>query len=155
MALVLTNEEVAEALDADIVLCATTSAVPVFKAAWLLEGMHIGTVNTKEADLRTFRESDVVAVNVRPFGGRDLVHEFTLGDRRSKTSGKLLNRSAHRLNWKGTVELGAILARRVRGRKKPGDITFHCNNIGLGMQFAAAGARILEAARSKGLGSAH
>jgi ornithine cyclodeaminase/alanine dehydrogenase-like protein (mu-crystallin family) len=49
-------------------------------------------------------------------------------------------------------ELGELLTGRIPGRKKQEDITFHCNNIGLGIQHAATGSRILANARRLSLG---
>jgi ornithine cyclodeaminase/alanine dehydrogenase-like protein (mu-crystallin family) len=139
--------------EADIILCATSSFRPVFSAGWLRPGMHLGTVNLFECDPKAFNVCDRVAVSVRPFGGRGLVRDFVMGGaQNSMTVGRLINRSASRLNWRKVVELGALLNGKAVGRKHSNDITFHANNIGLGMQFAAAGARILENARNKGLG---
>ncbi len=138
---------------ADIVLTATTSSAPVFKARWLKEGMHLGTVNAYEAELQTFDRCDRVVVNVRPFGGgKDLIHNFVMGGEKPMTIGKVMNRRSRQLNWESMIELGELLNQRARGRQDAADITYHVNNVGLGMQFAAAGARILAQAREKKLG---
>ena len=52
-------------------------------------------------------------------------------------------------------ELGAGRAvnGRATGRENADEITHHLNNNGCGMQFAAAGARILANARRMGLGT--
>jgi ornithine cyclodeaminase/alanine dehydrogenase-like protein (mu-crystallin family) len=139
--------------EADIVLCATSSFSPVFSARWLRPGMHLGTVNLFECDPKAFDVCDRVAVNVRPFGGPGFVHDFVMGGgQKSMTVGRLINRSARNVDWRKVVELGTLLNGKSRGRRHSDDITFHANNIGLGMQFAAAGARILENARKRGLG---
>jgi ornithine cyclodeaminase/alanine dehydrogenase-like protein (mu-crystallin family) len=138
--------------EADVILTATTSSDPVFDTRWLQPGMHLGTISG-DADIKVFDKSEVVAVNTRPFGGPDLVHDFVMGGvDKSLTVGKIMNRRAHKIDWRKTIELGELLNGKRRGRTSPSDITFHANNIGLGMQFAAAGARILQGARKKGLG---
>jgi ornithine cyclodeaminase/alanine dehydrogenase-like protein (mu-crystallin family) len=143
-----------EAFDsADVMLTATTSSTAVFKARWLQEGVHLATVNPFETEMKTFSRVDTIVVNVRPFGGgKDLIHDFVLGGQKPLTIGKIMNRRARRLDWDSMAELGELLNGRAKGRRSARDITYHVNNVGLGMQFAAAGARILEEARKKGLG---
>jgi len=48
---------------------------------------------------------------------------------------------------------GGDAHRKTKGRAKAEEITFHCNNIGLGIQHAASGARVLANARRLGLGT--
>ena len=139
-------------VNADIMLTATTSHTPIFKAKWLREGAHLGTVNPYEAEMRTFSRCDRVVVNVRPFGGgSDLIHDFVLGGKTPRTIGKVMNERARKLDWQSMTELGEIL-NGVKGRIRASQITYHVNNIGLGMQFAAAGAKILKGAKEKKLG---
>jgi len=138
--------------EAAIVLSATTSLLPVFRFRWLEEGAHLGSINIVEADAESFKRSDLVVVNARPFsGGSDLVRDFVMG-KKMDTVGSNINKKSKRLNWGSMRELGALLTGKVRGRQKSGDITFHCNNIGLGIQHAATGSRILANARRLGLG---
>jgi ornithine cyclodeaminase/alanine dehydrogenase-like protein (mu-crystallin family) len=60
---------------------------------------------------------------------------------------------ARELDWDSMRELGDLLNGRAPGRERADEITHHINNNGCGMQFAAAGARILENARRMGLGT--
>jgi alanine dehydrogenase len=138
--------------DVDIALSATTSMGAVLEFDWLREGAHLGTISITEADNRSFTESDLVVVNTRPLGGNsDLVHDFVMG-KEMDTGGKSLNQKSADLDWQSMRELGELLTGRIPGRKKREDITFHCNNIGLGVQHAATGSRILANARRLGLG---
>lgn len=138
--------------DADIVQSATTSLVPVIRAKWLAPGTHLGSINIVEVDGECFKRSDVVVVNARPFsGGTDLVRDFVMG-KRMDTVGSNLNKRSRRLDWGSMGELGELLTGKIRGRRNAEQITFHCNNIGLGIQHAATGARILANARRLGLG---
>jgi len=137
---------------ADIVLTATTSLVPVFQTEWIEEGTHLGTINIVEADAASFKRSDLVVVNARPFSGNsDLVRDYVMG-KQMDTVGSNINKRSGKLDWNSTHELGELLTAKIPGRTKPEEITFHCNNIGLGIQHAATGARILANARRLGLG---
>jgi len=54
--------------------------------------------------------------------------------------------------WEEIGELGDLLVGKFRGRTRPGQITIFANNTGMGIQFAAVGARALALAEAKGLG---
>ncbi|HEY2988648.1 MAG TPA: ornithine cyclodeaminase family protein [Candidatus Binatia bacterium] len=138
---------------ADIVASATTSLTPVFQTRWLDEGTHLGSINIVEADRASFTRSDLVVVNARPFAGgtSDLVRDYVMG-KRMDTVGSNINKQSKKLNWRSMRELGELLTGKIKGRKNDGEITFHCNNIGLGVQHAATGSRILANARRLGLG---
>ncbi|HVY57457.1 MAG TPA: hypothetical protein VHA77_06365, partial [Xanthobacteraceae bacterium] len=45
-----------------------------------------------------------------------------------------------------------LLAGNAPGRARPDQITIFANNTGMGLQFAAVGARVLELAEKRGLG---
>jgi alanine dehydrogenase len=136
----------------EIVLSATTSLVPVFRGRWIEEGAHLGSINIVEADAQSFRRSGLVVVNARPFsGGSDLVRDFVMG-KKMDTVGSNINKKSKQLDWASMHELGELLTGRIKGRRKDEEITFHCNNIGLGIQHAATGSRILANARRLGLG---
>jgi alanine dehydrogenase len=138
--------------NADIVVSATTSLTPVFQAKWLDEGTHLGSINIVEADRASFDRSDVVVVNARPFsGGSDLVRDYVMG-KKMDTVGSNINKKSKKLDWQAMRELGELVTGKIKGRKSEAQITFHCNNIGLGIQHAATGSRILANARRLGLG---
>jgi alanine dehydrogenase len=138
---------------ADIVLTATSSYEPVYEPQWLRPGMHLGIGTLLEEEVATFPLSRAIVVSLRPFGGSsDFVQNFVMGSRNEPTFGQLINKQASRFDWESMVELGDILNGRAKGRESPDEITHHINNNGCGMQFAAAGARVLANARRMGLG---
>ncbi len=144
--------------NAGIVLAATSSYEPVYKPEWLRPGMHLGIGTLLEDDVRTFPLSRSVVASIKPFGdGSDFVQNYVMGETRvggrGPTFGQLINRKASEFDWDSMVELGDLLNGRAPGRGSPDEITHHVNNNGCGMQFAAAGARILENARRLGLGT--
>jgi ornithine cyclodeaminase/alanine dehydrogenase-like protein (mu-crystallin family) len=49
-------------------------------------------------------------------------------------------------------ELAQLVAGKVAGRRDDQQMTCFCNNIGLGFQFAAVGARVLTLALQRGVG---
>ena len=136
-----------------IVLAATSSYEPVYKREWLNPGMHLGIGTLLEDDAATFPSSRSIVVSIKPFGGNsDFVQNYVAGEKRGPTFGQLINRKASQFNWDAMVELGDLLNARGTGRGSAEEITHHINNNGCGMQFAAAGARIIKNARRLGLG---
>jgi alanine dehydrogenase len=149
---------------AGIVLAATSSYEPVYRREWLQPGMHLGIGTLLEDDALTFAASRFIAVSIKPFGGSsDFVQNYVAGEKKGPTGltfGQLINRKAKAFDWDSMVELGELLSGREKGmgketglgRQSAEEITHHINNNGCGMQFAAAGARILANARRMGLG---
>jgi hypothetical protein len=56
------------------------------------------------------------------------------------------------IEWKTLPTLPDLITGRIKGRETAEQITGFVNNIGLGVQFAAVGAKVFEAAKEKGLG---
>src|SRR5207248_1231505 len=94
----------------------------------------------RELDDTTFDRADVIVVL-----SRDQVHHDDQVDilgpveRGTKT-------------WDEIGELGELLVGRRPGRVRPEQITVFANNTGMGLQFAAVGARVLREAEKRGLG---
>lgn len=131
----------------DIVMSATNTNEPTFKGEWLDEGTHVGSiVNSDESVKRieldevTLRRADVIVINSRAqseyAGHSDLLDPIAQGT----------------FGWDKIHELGKLMIGAATGRTKDTDITVYKNNVGMGIQFAAVGARVFERATEAGLG---
>jgi len=134
--LVSTPQEVVA--DADIVLCATTSATPLFDGNDLQPGTHITAVGTfvpekREVDTTTIRRSDRIVVDSR----EACVEE----------AGDLIIPNAQI-----DAEIGEILNGDKPGRDSDSEITFF-KSVGVAVQDAVVGAAVLTEAETKGLGT--
>ena len=122
---------------ADIVCCATSSALPVFDGDLLQKGqMVVSIANTdvtmvrREVDPKVLEKADGIIVAHWPS---------------VEANGQI---EISELIAKGTVkrervhELGDVLAGKAPLRQTADNIIYFKNNTGLGMQFAAAGAII-------------
>lgn len=139
--------------DADIVLLATNALVPFFPANWIRDGMHIATVRSSEMTVDALLRCDRVVVSSREAarlvtlpGEEDRIPEAGGGDYHRED---LKDTAA---DWSRNPELGELMAGKVATREGPAEATCMLNYVGLGLQFAAAGARIYELARERGLG---
>lgn len=143
----------AVATDVDILLSATNSRTPTITADMVRPGMHIGVISVEEIGEDALRKVQVLGVPQRlrlganhwaiAEGSAAHIHE------RSFEHGWWRNEAL----WERFVELGDLIHDRGRGRRQAADATFFMAG-GDGIQFAAVGAKVLEAAATKGLGRA-
>ena len=98
--------------EADVVLCATTSPAPVFRADWLKPGAHVTTLSGAFRDATDIEPGVVGRSAVIATDSRAQLETF------SEPSLVVGTPHAERL-----VELGAVVAGRVRGRTSEEDLT--------------------------------
>lgn len=133
----------------DIVTTATSSNEPVFNGDWLEPGTHVNTMigsdyflARRETDDKTVLRSDLIVVNSRASVKLDKQPELY----------PHLTRGT--LSWDDIYEVGELLVKKnLHGRSSRDQITYHNNNVGMGIQFAAMGRMIYERAKGKGLGT--
>jgi ornithine cyclodeaminase/alanine dehydrogenase-like protein (mu-crystallin family) len=134
----------------DIVTTATNSNEPVFDGAWLQPGTHVNTMigsdsflPRRETDDETVLKSDIIVVNSKASIRLDKQPELYPHLRRGV------------LDWDDIYEIGDLLVKRkIHGRSNTSQITYHNNNVGMGIQFAALGRLVYERARAQNRGTA-
>jgi ornithine cyclodeaminase/alanine dehydrogenase-like protein (mu-crystallin family) len=135
---------------ADVILAATSSMVRVIEPEWLKPGMHIGCIKTQEIDGEVLDRCDRVFVH-----NRQQAKQFN-----NVMPGTPNVRTQHADGWSKEPartgrypDLGELLAGKAPGRRSEKEITCFANNVGTGLQFAAAGAAVLKKARAHGVGT--
>jgi len=129
----------------DLVLAATTSYEPVFKAEWLTAGMHFTYIASGEADMAAVRRADRVAIHTH-LGAKNYWTEA--GNSPTK-------RFAERYvedDIGRYPQLSDMILDRYKGRTSPDEITCFVNNQGTGIQFAAVAGYVYETAKKRGIG---
>jgi ornithine cyclodeaminase/alanine dehydrogenase-like protein (mu-crystallin family) len=142
----------------DIVGACTNSLHRVIESEWLEPGQHIFCVKYVELGDGVREKANTVFVNSKkataenyvPGHGRIDAHDPI--DLVGVSAGKEGVDQSEEEWAKDTPELWEVISGRHPGRTKETDITLFVNNIGLGLQFAAVGAKVLELARAQGLG---
>jgi ornithine cyclodeaminase/alanine dehydrogenase-like protein (mu-crystallin family) len=135
--------------DADVVMCATNSIDPVYFESWIVPGVHISSIKRPEIDQGALKRADRLVIHTNEakplhFTTRDLeVPESAEG------KGWAL---ADAIDFSKLPTIPDLVTGRYRGRTKPEDVTAFVNNIGMGYQFAAAGAVVYRKAREQGIG---
>jgi len=135
--------------NADIVMCATNSIDPVFFEPWIEPGMHLSSIKRPEIEAQAIKRAD-----------RVVIHWNDPAPMQLAAAGVVIEEKARGRGWRLAEEIGfdklptlpQIIAGRVQGRTSDADVTCFINNIGLGYQFAAAGALVYRKAKERRLG---
>ena len=137
---------------ADIITCATNSLSPLFSGDMLQPGVHVSCVKPCELDRATYQRSDPLIIHWReakPF-------QITIGvDPQSIPD--VSDGWQHPLTRELTPvwdfpTLSDLVNGQHPGRMKKDTISCFCNNVGLGLQFAAVGSEVLARAREARVG---
>lgn len=157
--------------DADIIVSATNSIARTVHPDWVREGQFVTCVKYGELGPEVLARCDQVFVNSHhaapetylPGYGRRDVHdpvEYLMpgssamkGLRHPELAGSTADAGRRgEPDWGAYPELQDLIGGESRGRRSDGEVTCFVNNIGLGIQFAATGAVIYEAARRANTG---
>lgn len=133
------------AAEKDIVICATSSPVPLFDGHALAEGTHINAIGSNyltktEIDVTTIRRADRIVCDSRE------ACKLEAGDFVAALEGGSLE-------WVRVHELSDVVHGRETGRAHAEDITLF-KSVGLALEDLAVAVRILEKARIEGIGQA-
>jgi ornithine cyclodeaminase/alanine dehydrogenase-like protein (mu-crystallin family) len=133
---------------ADIIVSATDSFDATFRGEWIEPGQHITSivnsdyfVRKSEVDRETVRRADMMVVNSKGYAKADRQPEVMRALREGW------------FDWDSIIEVGDLVCRQRYGRTSASDITLHFNNGGMGIQFAALGALVVERAAQRGVGT--
>lgn len=131
---------------ADMVFCATNSQVPVVHGAWLESGMHVSSIEWCELDQEVFRRADRIVIHSRSGD----VQNHLVGVAPEAVAG--LHKHDMAPWMRALPALPEVLAGDASGRSAAQDVTCFVNNVGSGLQFAAAGRRLLDLATARSVG---
>jgi alanine dehydrogenase len=131
------------AAEKDIVICATTSRVPLFDGHSLAEGTHLNVVGSNyltksEIDITTIRRADHIACDSREackLEAGDFVPALEDGS----------------LDWPRVHELSDVVHGRETGRAHDEDITLF-KSVGIALEDLAVAVRVYEKAKAEGIG---
>jgi ornithine cyclodeaminase/alanine dehydrogenase-like protein (mu-crystallin family) len=134
---------------ADIAMCATNSIDNIFFARWIEPGMHISAIKVPELERAAIERADRVVIHthdVKPL--HVTTRDLAIPEREGNKGWAL----AEGIDFKNTPTLPDLIAGKSAGRRSAAEVTCFINNLGLGYQFAAAGAVVYRKAKEHGLG---
>ena len=136
--------------DVDIVVVCTNTIDPVFYGKWLKKNIHLDAISGRDIDDETFERSDYTVLSMRE-GRCNEGLNFAPPVLREKLAPRF-SPFLRPIKWDQYPELGEVITGKARGRKNADEITFFCNNVGFGAQFAALGGKAVALAKQKGVG---
>ncbi len=146
-------ESVEEAIDgADIITCATNSISPLFPGRLLQPGVHISCVKPCELDTATYKSADPLVIHwheAKPFHIVIGVDPKSIPDVSDGWRHPITQEVTPIWNF---PVLSQLVNGQHPGRVSEKAITCFCNNVGLGLQFAAVGSEVLRRARQTEVG---
>jgi ornithine cyclodeaminase/alanine dehydrogenase-like protein (mu-crystallin family) len=135
--------------DADIVMCASNSIDHIFFERWIEPGMHLSSIKRPEIEVKAIKRADRVIIHWNDPAPIHVAAKGVVIEERVEGRGWQL---AEEIDFKQLATLPELMLGRVGGRTSDTDVTCFINNIGLGFQFAAAGALVYRKAKESGLG---
>ena len=134
-------------VDADLVVLATNTSVPIIDGSWLAPGAHVVSIvsgddkqQRRELDDETVRRASVVFAH-----SKEVAQNQNQGDLCEPVARGILQ-------WAAIHDLSELVGGQVRGRTHADEITVFKNNVGLGLQFAAVAGRVYELALRQNVG---
>ena len=147
-------DSAAQAIDGvDIVTCTTNSISALFPGELLQPGMHVSCVKPCELDAATYRRSDPLIIHwkeAKPFQIVIGVDPQSIPDVAEGWPHPLTREDS--AVW-DLPTLSQLVTGQHPGRIKDESISCFCNNVGLGLQFAAVGSEVLARAREARVGA--
>ena len=136
--------------EVDIIITATNSRTP-FLGKWAAtEGIHLSSMQRDEFDDEALLCCHPLVLHTQLTENNSTSSELAQFEREDF---KLRDHPTTRgIDWKSLPTLSDLLCGRIKGRESDSQVTGFVNNIGLGAQFAAVGAKVYAAAQAKGLG---
>ena len=137
---------------ADMVICTTNSISALFPGEILQPGMHVSCVKPCELDATTYQRADPLIIHwheAKPFQIAIGVDPQSIPD--------IAEGWSHPLTREDTAvwdlpTISQVVNGQHPGRTKEDAISCFCNNVGLGLQFAAVGSEVLARAREARVG---
>jgi ornithine cyclodeaminase/alanine dehydrogenase-like protein (mu-crystallin family) len=146
--------------NADIIAATTNSLTRVVDSDWVVPGVHLTCVRVPELGDETIRKVDRLVIHARQHAPKNFIAGFGEEGIEAHDAIDVIRDGplrAHELKvespfWLSAPTLKDLVTEKAQGRADPRESTCFLNNIGIGLQFAAVGAAVLNEAKAKGAG---
>ncbi len=134
---------------ADIAMCASNSLDPIFFERWIEPGAHLSSIKLPEIEIAAVKRADRLVLHAHE---QKPIHVTTRDLALAKKANEHGWSAGSEIDFDRLPTLPDLIVGRAQGRQTDSEVTCFLNNIGLGYQFAAAGAVVYRKAKDSGLG---
>ncbi len=111
--------------------------------------MHLSSIKRPEIEINAIKRADRVVIHWNDPAPIHVAARGAVIEEQAQGRGWRL---AEEIDFDKLPTLPQLVVGRAQGRRSDADVTCFINNIGLGYQFAAAGALVYRKAKERGLG---
>ena len=134
---------------ADVVMCATSAIDPVYIASWLTPGVHLSSIKKSEIEAAALARVDRIVLHLHEDKPLTFVED---GVSAADSEGDKGWGADIGIDFETLPTIADLITGAYKGRTKPEEMTAFLNNLGMGYQFAVAGALVWRAAIAQGVG---
>ena len=134
---------------ADIVMCATNSIDNIFFARWITPGIHLSSIKLPEIEIAAIKRADRLVIHTHDAKPLHVTAKGVAVPEAAQGKGWALGKG---IDFMAAPMLADVISGKAAGRGFDEEVTCFINNLGLGYQFAAAGAAVYRKAKEKGVG---
>jgi alanine dehydrogenase len=134
---------------ADIAMCATNSIDNIYFERWVRPGVHVSAIKLPEIETAAIERADRLVIHTHDTKPLQVAARDLAVPEAAEGKGWALGKG---IDFKAVPALPELIAGKVAGRGSDREVTCFINNLGLGYQFAAAGAVVYRKAKESGLG---
>jgi alanine dehydrogenase len=134
---------------ADIAMCATNSIDNIYFERWIRPGVHLSAIKLPEIETAVIERADRLVIHTHDTKPLQVAARDLAVPEAAEGKGWALGKG---IDFKAVPALPELIAGKVAGRGSDREVTCFINNLGLGYQFAAAGAVVYRKAKESGLG---
>lgn len=136
--------------DADIAMCASNTVDTIFFESYLQPGMHVSSIKRPEVAAAVIKRADHVVVHTQHGKPMLVASDGLEVPEHADDKGWGV---ASEIDFSKLPTLPELIIGKAVGRASDSEITIFLNNLGLGYQFAAAGAVVYRKAKELGVGN--
>jgi ornithine cyclodeaminase/alanine dehydrogenase-like protein (mu-crystallin family) len=134
---------------ADIVMCATNSIDNIFFARWITPGIHLSSIKLPEIEIAAIKRADRLVIHTHDAKPLQVTAKGVAVPEAAQGKGWALGKG---IDFMAAPTLADVISVKSAGRGSDDEVTCFINNLGLGYQFAAAGAAVYRKAKERGVG---
>lgn len=134
---------------ADVVMCASSSIDNIFFEPWIEPGVHLSSIKRPEIETKAIQRADKVVIHTRDATPMHIATKGLELPERTEGQGWAMTEA---VDMARLTTLPEIIAGKAKGRTSDEEVTCFLNNLGMGFQFAAAGAVVYRKAKETGAG---